>query len=157
MRWIGYLLIATLLVGCGTAGDGQAPGSTTTTIPESTTTTIPDQPTTTIDVATTMSLPEGLSQDVLQEIVADAADRTGAAAEDAEIVSVEPQTFNDASLGCPEPGKMYAQVLTDGFVVLVVADGVELDYRVAEDSNGAVLCVEGSGKFIPPRAPIGDY
>ena len=87
-----------------------------------------------------MPLPDGLGRDVLEGIVADASERTGVAIGEEEVVSIEAQTFNDASLGCPEPGKMYAQVLTDGFVVLLDSGGEELDYRVARQNESFVRC-----------------
>ena len=132
MRSIGILIASIMLVGCGASGEGQVPGSTTTTNA--------DQTTSTIEVTTTMQLPEGLSQDVIEDMLADASERTGVPGDDIEVISIERQTFSDASLGCPEPGKMYAQVLTDGFVVLVGAGGEELDYRVAASGRDLVLC-----------------
>ncbi len=32
-----------------------------------------------------------------------------------DFISIEPAEWTDASLGWPEPGKSYAQVMTDGF------------------------------------------
>lgn len=145
MSWIVYLMVGVLVVGCGMAGDGQAPGSTTTTSPNRITTST-EMTTMPTEMTTTTSLPDGLSQDVLQEIIADAADRTGMDVDDIEIVSIDSQTFNDASLGCPEAGKMYAQVLTDGFVALLDADGQELDYRIAKSGGSPVFCDGAAGE-----------
>ncbi len=132
MSRIKYSLIAVVLAACGTAGDGQAPKSTTTsTIPETTTTS---------EVTVSVSLPDRFPQGLFDEILADASTRTGVPKSTIELLSVEPETFSDTSLGCPEPGKMYAQVMTPGFVVLLDADGVQLDYRVDERSELFVLC-----------------
>ncbi|MDX1521065.1 MAG: hypothetical protein R3264_05525, partial [Anaerolineae bacterium] len=95
---------------------------------------------TSVEVAPTTSLPEGITNNTFDEIVADASQRTGVPPSEIEVVSSDPETFNDASLGCPEPGRMYAQVITDGFVVLVDADGVVLDYRVAKSAGSWVFC-----------------
>jgi hypothetical protein len=40
-------------------------------------------------------------------------------AEAVEVLEVEPAEWPDAALGCPEKGKVYAQVLTSGYRVLL--------------------------------------
>ncbi|WP_418605475.1 hypothetical protein [Georgenia sp. SUBG003] len=39
-------------------------------------------------------------------------------------------TWNDGSLGCPEPGTVYTQALVDGYHVVLEAGGERYDYRV---------------------------
>ncbi len=55
------------------------------------------------------------------------------APDEVTVLSVEEVIWSDASLGCPEPGKMYAQVLTKGYRVTTQAQGqtqqVHLDTR----------------------------
>ena len=135
MRFLRYAALLLVLGACGTEGE---PASETTTTTEETTTTV--ESTTTTGFSTSVSLPEGFSVSLLDEIVTDAAQRADVAKPDVEVVSVEAMTFNDAALGCPEPGKMSAQVLTPGFVVLIRAADEELDYRVAEGSGEFRLC-----------------
>ncbi|MEQ1801255.1 MAG: hypothetical protein ABL989_04985 [Gammaproteobacteria bacterium] len=69
------------------------------------------------------------------QAVADAIGVTPAAA---RVVSSEARDFPDASLGCPQPGMAYAQVITPGHRVIVEADGRRFDVRVA--GNGGRLC-----------------
>ncbi len=45
------------------------------------------------------------------------------------VVQVDEVTWSDASLGCPQPGRAYAQVVTDGLRILLEADGTFHDYR----------------------------
>ena len=78
--------------------------------------------------------------DIIAAILADAAQRTGVAVEAIEVVSAESVTWNDGSLGCPEPGMLYTQALIDGSQVVLDADGEELDYRVG--SGGSFLLCE---------------
>ncbi|HHQ15070.1 MAG TPA: hypothetical protein ENK16_08560 [Chromatiales bacterium] len=59
------------------------------------------------------------------------AERLGLAASDVTVISVEARDFPDSSLGCPEPGMSYAQVITAGYRVLTEADGRRFDVRVA--------------------------
>lgn len=47
------------------------------------------------------------------------------------VVLEESRDFPDASLDCPEPGMLYAQVITPGSRVIVEADGRRFDVRVA--------------------------
>ncbi|HEY4367938.1 MAG TPA: hypothetical protein VGN07_11955 [Steroidobacteraceae bacterium] len=61
------------------------------------------------------------------------------AGEDAiEVKHVEPKTWNDSSMGCGKPGTMALQVITDGYVVSLMAQGRE--YRVHVSGNNALVC-----------------
>ena len=58
--------------------------------------------------------------------------------------------FSDASLGCPQPGQMYAQVLTRGLTITFTQDGVTYDYRAASGSGTVFLCsTTGEGEATP--------
>jgi len=70
-----------------------------------------------------------LSASITDPIVADAAGRLGVDPSAVTIVSAHAETFNDGSLGCPQPGMMYTQALVDGYQVVVEAGGTQLDYR----------------------------
>jgi hypothetical protein len=69
-------------------------------------------------------------EDILANILADAARRTGEPAESLEVVTAAAVTWNDGSLGCPEPGQLYTQALVDGYQVVIRVADEELDYRV---------------------------
>jgi hypothetical protein len=81
-------------------------------------------------------------QEVLDSIIADAARRTGAGEDEVEVVQAISVTWNDGSLGCPEPGMSYTMALVDGYHVIVTAEGEELDYRAAEQ-GGFRVCENG--------------
>ena len=91
--------------------------------------------------------PDGIPDAVWAAILADLERQTGGRS-DPEVVSAEAMTWNDGSLGCPEPGQAYTQALVDGYQVILVVDGERYDYRVG---NGASvkLCeggpLEGGG------------
>ena len=70
--------------------------------------------------------------DLLEKIYADLESRTGGRQSDFELRSAEAVRWNDASLGCAEPGSMYQQVLTDGFRVVIKYQQKEYDYRAAD-------------------------
>ena len=71
----------------------------------------------------------------------DLSERTGLSTSEIVVVSVEEVTWSDASLGCPQPDMVYAQVLTDGLRVILEAGGSYYDYRSGGD-GGWILCVE---------------
>lgn len=76
------------------------------------------------------------------------ADALGIAPTGARVISSEFQDFPDASLGCPQPGMAYAQVITPGYRVLVEADGRRFDVRVA-GTQGRICYLR---KRAPDRA-----
>ena len=66
------------------------------------------------------------------------------APEDAMTIVFEPVQWPDTSLGCPDPDRMYAQVVTPGFrFVFAHTVGTELEmfeYHVNEDGSLLVFC-----------------
>ena len=68
---------------------------------------------------------------LVETIVADAAGRLGITSNDLDVVAVAEVVWSDASLGCPAPGLVYAQVVTDGLRVVVQANNLSLDYRAS--------------------------
>jgi hypothetical protein len=63
--------------------------------------------------------------------VSDLAKRLGVDPGDVSVVSAEEVTWSDASIGCPKPGMMYAQVLTEGSRIVLEADGKRYEYHAA--------------------------
>jgi CO/xanthine dehydrogenase Mo-binding subunit len=53
---------------------------------------------------------------------------------------LRPQSWPDASLGCPKPGELYAAVVTQGFLIELEAGGKP--YRYHSDQNRVVPCEE---------------
>lgn len=71
---------------------------------------------------------------VLDKVVADLAAVLGVEPEEVKVVSVEEVIWPDTSLGCPEPGKVYAQVLTRGYRIVLEAKGDTYEYHT--DTRG---------------------
>ena len=80
--------------------------------------------------------------EILDPIVANAAERADVDPDTVDVVKAEEVTWNDGSLGCPEPGMFYTQALVDGYHVILEAGDEELDYRVTAD-GGFKICEEG--------------
>jgi hypothetical protein len=70
-----------------------------------------------------------------------AVQRLGVSETDVRVERVEPREWPDASLGCPQPGVLYAQVLTSGYLVVLGGGGKQLEYHTDERGR-AVLCQE---------------
>lgn len=67
--------------------------------------------------------------------------------------SFEQVQFPDASLGCPQPGAIYAQVVTLGYRFLLTYNNVDYDYRVSADSRFVVLCSSITSTQAAPQCP----
>jgi hypothetical protein len=72
--------------------------------------------------------------------VADLADRLGIDEADVSVVSVEFTEWSDTSLGNPQPGFLYAQVITPGFNIVLEANGQSYEYHT--DLNGNFTFVQ---------------
>ena len=77
---------------------------------------------------------DAIPPDMLERVVADAADGAGVEPADVEVLIAEAVTWNDGSLGCPEPGMMYTQALVPGYRVVLDVDGDRLYFH--SDSSG---------------------
>lgn len=64
--------------------------------------------------------------------------RLKVAAADVTVESIEAKTWNDSSLGCGKPGTVAMQVITEGYAVLLKANGREHTVHVA--GKNAVIC-----------------
>jgi hypothetical protein len=62
----------------------------------------------------------------------------GALAEDVQVIHAEALVWEDGSLGCPEPGMVYAQVLTPGYRFTLQSSGKTYQYHAAK--GVAKLC-----------------
>lgn len=58
------------------------------------------------------------------------------------VVSVEPVTWPNGGLGCPQEGMAYAEVLVEGSRITLAADGQSYTYHTAGTTE-FVLCVDG--------------
>ncbi len=70
-----------------------------------------------------------------------AAKRLDKSTDDVQVQEVQPVNWPDSSLGCPQPGMLYAQVITPGYKVIITAD--DTTYELHLNANG-------EGDFCPP-------
>lgn len=84
---------------------------------------------------------------LLQDVLVDAAQRTGGATDTVALHASWRVTWTDGSLGCPQPGMHYTQALVPGWRILVNTDAGVLDYRTGERSF--FVCQPGKPQPVP--------
>lgn len=85
---------------------------------------------------------------VMERLYEEVAEKSGMARDALVLVRAEKATWSDSSLGCPQPNVDYAQMIVQGYWVILRAGREEYDYRV--DHNQRHRRCTGATK----RAPI---
>lgn len=85
----------------------------------------------------------------------DLATRLGVGVEQVEVIDVVETTWPDTSLGCPQPGIVYAQAEQAGLVIRLRADGKMYFYHSGEAQQpflceAMTLNVPKDNEFVPP-------
>ena len=75
---------------------------------------------------------------------ADLAQKTGKSQSNIRLKSVTEREFPDTSLGCPQPGISYAQVITPGYVIVLETGTRRFEYHTDRGSS-IVLCEPVAG------------
>jgi hypothetical protein len=147
-RSIAGLVAAFVLVACG--GDSTGSGDTTGTVPavgETASSSASTPPSSDASVTPTTSanqqtppygsslppvksgVPIDPTRPLVTDAVADLAGRLGIGTDEVAVVDALAVTWPDSSLGCPQPGMMYSQVLTKGTLVVLEAGGKRYEYH----------------------------
>lgn len=69
--------------------------------------------------------------------VDDLASKRGLAPESVQVVSVMAEEWQDTSLGCPQPRMHYAQIIVQGYRIVLAAGGQQVEYH--SDRRGNVV------------------
>jgi hypothetical protein len=85
------------------------------------------------------SMPPVNTNDPVQLAMATVAEQLQVAPELLSVLRVEPTDWSDASLGCPEPDRAYAEVITPGFLI-VITDGIAEVQVHTDQGQRAVIC-----------------
>ena len=91
------------------------------------------------------------ARDVIQLTKDDLARRLKVPVSDISVVSVEAVDWPDTSLGCPQPGMAYAQVITPGFRMVVEAAGESYEYHADRDSQVVVCPSDAENQPSSPK------
>lgn len=81
---------------------------------------------------------------LVQQIALDLSQRIGVDISQIEAVSVEAVSWPDTALGCPEPNMVYAQVIVDGYRVILKASDQQYEYH-------------SGGEFTTSPSPAPDH
>ena len=89
-------------------------------------------------------------QSLIEIAKEDLAQRLFIAKSQINIVEARDVVWSNASLGCPQPGMMYAEVLTPGYLILLNANGQDYEYHAGKNSD-AFYCENPSppGEGMP--------
>lgn len=138
-------LILALLVGCRPVDDYL------TNEPASPSTPVNDAGTDTMQPPMTSSTPEPVARELLLQAKEQLAKKLGISVEEIFLFSVEAVEWPDASLGCPQTGMAYAQVITPGYQILLEANGQVYSFHT-DEANLVVLCsARGPDEiYLPP-------
>lgn len=88
--------------------------------------------------ATEAAIPRG-AEEAVDLCKRDLTHTEGIARETIVVLSVETKRWPDASLGCPKPDMVYAQVITPGFLVVLEARGLTFEYHT-DAGRFVLLC-----------------
>lgn len=78
-----------------------------------------------------INVDEEESQIYIMRAKAELSRQKGMDPDDIQLVSIEFTEFSDASLGVPEPGVDYAQVITPGYVIILKHRGKTYEFHAA--------------------------
>ena len=135
LRRVPILLLAALLTASLTACGGDSPELNT--------------PTPTANQTVPGEIETGGVEAAAQKLLADEleVDEGGL-----RLVSSEGMGWSDASLGCPQEGRAYAQVLTPGYKLIFDHAGTSYAVHTNIDGTNAVVCRDDSGVSAPAEA-----
>ncbi|MGQ9516972.1 MAG: hypothetical protein ACUVT1_06880 [Anaerolineae bacterium] len=77
-------------------------------------------------------------QRMLEQARQELAGKLGVSPARIQVVKAEPILWPDTSLGCPQPGMMYAQVITPGYQFILEYEGKQYDYHAGR--GHLILC-----------------
>ena len=90
---------------------------------------------------------------LVQAARADAAQRSGLAPAQLQVLEAGSVTWPDGSLGCPRPGMLYPDALVPGYRVKLKVGNAVLDYHAGE-RGGLILCPPGQSQALAPDSRI---
>jgi hypothetical protein len=117
-------------------------------------TTTPPVPVATPGIAATPGTPgtAGVWPPIVQLAIAALASEARISATDIRVVRANPHEWPDTSLGCPQPGRVYLDVITPGYLITLEAHGHQFEYHT-DRSQGVVHCDSNQSGATP--GPLG--
>lgn len=88
---------------------------------------------------------------MVQYAMEDLAKRLDIGVEEIDLISLENVVWRDGSLGCPQPGMAYIQVLVDGLRMRLRAGGKTYHYH-SGGNRMPFLCEDPQEPYVPSTA-----
>lgn len=79
--------------------------------------------------STTPESPDLLNLPQVEQAKEDLATRLEITSTQIEVIDIQPKTWSDSSMGCPQPGMAYLQVPEDGLLIRLRVDNQTYDYH----------------------------
>ena len=148
VRAFVVLLAVLLLAACSLSPEGQltpafSPQPTPMRSPLPTTSPLPTParsplPTPSSDKGLSPGAPVPAGADAaMRAAINDLAAKRQVAPEAVQVVSISQVDWPDTSLGCPQPGMFYAQIIVEGYKIILSAGGQQVEYHA--DQRGRVV------------------
>jgi hypothetical protein len=84
----------------------------------------------------------------------DLAERLAMSIDEIAIVSAEVVEWPDASLGCPKPGMIYAQVITPGYRLILEVGGEQYVYHSDNEGRQLIPCQDDGRRLEVIRGMV---
>jgi hypothetical protein len=94
------------------------------------------------------------TEEMVNQAREDLARRLSVPADQVEVLEVRAVVWPDSSLGCPKPGRVYAQVLQEGLLIRLSVDR-EMFFYHSGGTQAPFLC-EGTSHVVPKITPKAD-
>lgn len=79
------------------------------------------------------NLPLPHLKSLVEEAKEDLAGRLSIPVSNVDLLEARDVTWPDSSLGCPQPGMLYMEVLTPGYLIRLLANGREYEYHAGRN------------------------
>ena len=137
------------LVGCSQVTDPTVPNDATPS-PLDMTPMIPALPSQgdSTPMPTDFPTPASGREKIIEIAKADLAQRIAVSASQITVVEATEVEWSDSSLGCPQPGMFYLQVITPGYRILLEASGTQYEYHSNRDTY-VVYCDNTNPPILP--------
>lgn len=85
-------------------------------------------------------------QSLVEKAKEDLAGRLSVPASQIDVLEARDVVWSDSSLGCPQPGMLYMQALTPGYLIKLLANGREYEYHAGRNRK-VFLCPNPAPPF----------
>ena len=140
-----YLLVS--LIGCNPVGNPDVPNTLMPSPLDMTPTVgLPQQGESAPMISNSPAAPTGL-ENLIEKAKDDLAQRLAIPATQVNLVESTEVDWSDSSLGCPQPGMFYLQIITPGYLILLEANAAQYEYH--SNREAYVVYCENSSPPIP--------